>query len=153
MSIDPASGNATTLSDNNGIGSGSGFDVLRGITFGNGLIYATDVGGNEIFTVDPSTGNRTIVSGNGVGGTTFGSLTYGIAVYPSAVPEPASALMLILGASCLMFYGGRGVPGDLTTRPGPAGKLGESQRAVAPPREGASPGADAPDRAAPGELW
>jgi hypothetical protein len=37
-------------------------------------------------------GNRTIVSGNGVGGATFGSLTYGIAVYPAPVPEPASAM-------------------------------------------------------------
>ncbi len=102
-SIDPTNGNATTLSDNNGTGSGPAYGVLRGITFDNGHIYATDVGNNEIFAVNPANGNRTIVSGNGFGGTTFGSLTYGIAVYPTPVPEPASAMLLILLAGGLLL--------------------------------------------------
>ena len=83
-SIDPTNGNTTTLSDNNGTGTGPAYGSLRGITVGNGSIYVTDVGNNEIFKVDAATGDRSVLSGNGVGGTTFGALTYGIAVYPLA---------------------------------------------------------------------
>jgi streptogramin lyase len=82
-SVDPTSGNATVFSDNNGAGSGPAFNVLRGITVGNGLIYATDVGNAEIYTVNPATGDRSVLSGNGVGGSTFSGLSYGIAVYPN----------------------------------------------------------------------
>ena len=100
-SINPANGNATVLSDNTGVGSGPAFGSLRGITTAaDGTIYVTDVTNNEIFKVDPSTGDRSIVSGSGIGGTTFGGLTYGIAIYPnlSSVPEPSTALLLALGA-------------------------------------------------------
>ena len=50
--------------------------------------------------MDPATGNRRVVAGNGVGGTTFGQLAYGIAVYPSvaSIPEPSSLALLALGA-------------------------------------------------------
>jgi sugar lactone lactonase YvrE len=105
-SIDPTTGITTTLSDNNGTGTGPAYGSLRGITVGNGPIYVTDVGNNEIFMVDAATGNRVVLSGNGVGGTTFGALTYGIAVYPSlaTVPEPSSLVLLAMGAVGLVIY-------------------------------------------------
>jgi hypothetical protein len=107
-SIDPTTGNTTTLSDNSGMhGSGPAFDSLKGITVGNGLIYVTDIGNNEIFQVDPTNGNRTVLAGNGVGGTTFGALTYGIGVYPTittSVPEPSGLALLALGAVGLSAY-------------------------------------------------
>ncbi len=113
-SIDPITGNTTTLSDNNGIGAGPAYGSLRGIVgAANGLIYVTDASNNEILAVDPATGNRSILSGNGVGGTTFGALTYGIAIYPSVstsptppttptgVSEPSSLALLALGGVAL----------------------------------------------------
>jgi hypothetical protein len=51
--------------------SGIATCTLRGITFGSGVIYTTDVGNSQIYAVDPPNGNRSIVSGAGVGGTTF----------------------------------------------------------------------------------
>ncbi len=70
------------------------FDVLRGITLGNGMIYVTDVGDDQIYAVTPSNGDRSVVAGR------FGALSYGIAVYPqtSLVPEPSSLVLLALGA-------------------------------------------------------
>jgi large repetitive protein len=107
VSINPTNGDTTVLSNNSGIGTGPAFDILRSLTVGpNGMIYATDVGDDEIYMVDPMNGDRTIVSGGGTGGTTFGGLTYGIAFYPSisSVPEPSSVVMLALGAAGLMLY-------------------------------------------------
>jgi sugar lactone lactonase YvrE len=105
-SIDPTTGNTTTLSDNMGTGAGPQYGSLRGITIGNGPIYVTDVGNDEIFNVDAATGNRSVLSGNGVGGTTFGALTYGIAIYPSlsSAPEPSSLALLAIGAVGLVVY-------------------------------------------------
>ena len=94
------------LSDNVGTGTGPTFNMLRGITVApDGSIYATDIGNNEIFLVNPTSGDRVIVSGNGVGGTTFGGLTYGIAVYPdlAGVPEPSSSALLAIGIVGLVF--------------------------------------------------
>ena len=105
-SIDPTTGNASLLADNNGIGTGPAFGSLRALTVApNGEFYATDVGNNEIFEVNPLNGNRTVVSGNGIGGTTFGALTYGIAIEP-AVPEPSSLALSIaaLGAGSVLFW-------------------------------------------------
>jgi streptogramin lyase len=113
-SIDPTNGNTNSLSDNNGAGTGPAYNVLRGITVGpDGTIYATDVGNNEIFRVDPATGDRIIVSGNGIGGTTFGGLSYGIAVYPTiaTIPEPSSVVLLGLGAAGLMLIRSQRPPG------------------------------------------
>jgi sugar lactone lactonase YvrE len=106
-SIDVANGIAKLVSDNHVFGSGPAFDVPRGITVAPGVgIYATDVGNNEIYAVNASTGDRLVVSGGGVGGTTFGGLTYGIAVYPdlrgnSAIPEPSSLTILTLASAIL----------------------------------------------------
>ena len=103
-SIDPTTGTTTSFSDNNGVGTGPAFDSLKGITVGNGSIYVTDIGNDEIFKV-ASNGDRTVLSGNGVGGTTFGALTYGIAVYPSLTPptpEPSGLLLLAVGSAGLV---------------------------------------------------
>ena len=72
----------------------------------NSTIYPTDVGNNEIFAVNPTSGDRTAVSGNGVGGVTFGGLTYGIADYPTvaSVPEPSSVVLLGMGIDGLLPY-------------------------------------------------
>ena len=72
----------------------------------NSTIYPTDVGNNEIFAVNPTSGDRTAVSGNGVGGVTFGGLTYGIADYPTvaSVPEPSSVVLLGMGIDGLLLY-------------------------------------------------
>jgi hypothetical protein len=111
-SIDPTSGNSTVLSDNSGMhGSGTDFNVLRGITLGNDLIYVTDVGNSQIYSVNPMTGDRTVVSGNGVGGSTFGGLSYGIAVYPAlsgVVPEPSGMVLLAVGATATLLLFARG---------------------------------------------
>ena len=95
--VNPATGQATVLSDNNGHGTGPAFGTLRGVTLdASGNILATDILNNQIFEIDPTTGNRSILSGNGVGGTTFAGLDIGIAVYPQlapAVPEPSSLVL------------------------------------------------------------
>ena len=62
----------------------------------SGNILATDIVNNQIFEINPTTGNRSILSGSGVGGTTFTALDIGIAVYPQlapAVPEPSSLVL------------------------------------------------------------
>jgi hypothetical protein len=106
-SINPTIGNASILADN-GIGSGPDFNVLRGITVApNGTIYVTDVGNNEIFAVNPSTGDRSVVSGDNVGGTTFGGLTYEIALDPSlssVIPAPSTVVLFALGTAGLIVY-------------------------------------------------
>ena len=59
--------------------------------------------------VDRSNGNRSLVSTGIDGSTPFGSLTFGIAVYPTvatAVPEPSSAVLTALGAVGLAVYAG-----------------------------------------------
>ncbi len=100
-SIDPTTGTTTVLSSNT-VGTGPAFDVLRGITVApDGTIYATDVGDDEIYKVNPMNGDRTVVA------TGFGGLTYGIAVYPNvagSVPEPSSAVLFAVGAAGLFLY-------------------------------------------------
>ena len=111
-SINPSNGNTTVLADNNGIGTGPLFNSVRGLTVGpTGTIYATDVGTNVIYAVNPANGNRSVISGNGIGGTTFGALTYGIAVYPTlvaTVPEPSSIVLFALGTGGLILTRWRG---------------------------------------------
>ncbi len=106
-SIDPTTGATTTLSDNSGTGRGPAYGSLRGIAVAsNGDLYVTDVGTNEIYQVNPANGDRTVISGNGIGGTTFGALSYGIAIDPSApsVPEPGTGWLLAAGFLGLLAW-------------------------------------------------
>jgi hypothetical protein len=103
-SINPANGIATDISDNTGTGTGPSYSNLRGITDGpGGTVYVTDLGNEQIYQVTLSNGDRTLVS-SGVGGGTFGGLSYGIAVYPTlaSIPEPSSLVLLAAGAIGVM---------------------------------------------------
>jgi hypothetical protein len=102
FSVDPTTHVATLVSNDFPGGAAD----LFGLAVGNGTIYATSVNTPDvIYSIDPNTGNATILSGNGIGGTTFGALSYGIAVYPtlSSVPEPSSLVLLSLGAVGVIF--------------------------------------------------
>jgi hypothetical protein len=111
--VNPATGQATVLSDNIGHGSGPAFGTLRGVTLdASGNILATDILNNQIFEIDPTTGDRFVLSGNGVGGTTFAGLDIGIAVYPrvtASVPEPSSLILAGVPAflACCAWARGR----------------------------------------------
>lgn len=94
------------LADNNGTGSGPLFGTLRSVTIGaGGALYATDILNAQIFQVNPANGNRTIIAGNGVGGTTFTQLVNGIAYdsFSYAVPEPSS--LALVGVGVVMGLG------------------------------------------------
>jgi len=104
-SVNPSTGVATLVSKNNfTVGSTDLFGLAVG---GNGTIYATSVAAPDavIYAIDPTTGNATVLAGNGTGGTTFGALSYGIAVSPaiSTIPEPSSVVLLAVGIIGLIF--------------------------------------------------
>ena len=65
LQIDPATGNRIVLTGNV-VGSGPAVTVAA-VGLENGVIYVTDVVGDQIMSVDPATGARTLVSGPGRG--------------------------------------------------------------------------------------
>jgi hypothetical protein len=66
LRINPATGDRSVLT---GVGVGAGPAVnVAAVGVVGGMIYVTDVVGNQIMSVDPATGNRTPVSGPGTGG-------------------------------------------------------------------------------------
>ncbi len=65
LQIDPATGNRIVLTGAL-VGSGPAVTVAA-VGLENGVIYVTDVVGNQIMSVDPATGARTLVSGPGRG--------------------------------------------------------------------------------------
>jgi len=65
LRIDPATGNRTVLT---GVGVGAGPAVnVAAVGLENGVIYVTDVVGNQIMSVDAVTGARRLISGPGRG--------------------------------------------------------------------------------------
>ncbi len=101
-SVNATTGMATLVSDDFTVGSSDLFGLAVG---GNGTIYATSIASPDevIYAINPANGDATILAGNGVGGTTFGALSYGIGIYPTlSVPEPSSALLFALGATGLI---------------------------------------------------
>ena len=65
LQIDPATGNRIVLTGAV-VGSGPAVTVAA-VGLENGVIYVTDVVGDQIMSVDPATGARTLVSGPGRG--------------------------------------------------------------------------------------
>jgi sugar lactone lactonase YvrE len=65
LRINPATGNRSVLTGP-GVGTGPAVNVAA-VGVEGGVIYVTDVVGNQIMRVDPATGNRTLVSGPGAG--------------------------------------------------------------------------------------
>ncbi len=103
-SVNPTTGVATLVSNDFTVGTS---DLFGGAVGGNGTIYATSVNiPDVIYAIDPRTGIATILAGIGVGGTTFGALSYGIAVYPAipaTIHEPSSGVLLALCMIGLIF--------------------------------------------------
>jgi hypothetical protein len=63
----------------------------------DGSLVVADGGNQTIWRVDPLTGDRVVLSSNFVGiGTNFVE-PLGIAVVPSTIPEPSTALLLGFG--------------------------------------------------------
>ena len=80
--VDPATGNRTVLSDNN-TGTGPGFAMPEGIALEpDGGLLVTDIHGPggyaRLFRVDPTTGDRTVISANGVGSGPLTNALYGV---------------------------------------------------------------------------
>ena len=97
LRVDVASGNRTVLSSSVGppVGIGPAMGSVADVLLApNGKILATDYFGNVVFSIDPVTGNRTILSGLGVG--TGPSLNRPIAMV-IYVPEP-DTIVLSIGA-------------------------------------------------------
>ena len=123
-SVNPTTMNGTLVSSNFPMGVADLFGLAVG---GSGTIYATSVSTPDvIYAVDPMNGDATIISGNGVGGTTFGALAYGIAIYPNlSVPEPSSAVLLSLGTIGV-------IAGISLRRRGMSGRLKAPQARIEP---------------------
>ena len=74
----------------------------------NGNISVLDIGFPAIFNVDPLTGNRTIISGHGVGsGTILTNVKKIVAVPAAAVPEPSTLLLAAIALLGLLAHGNR----------------------------------------------
>jgi len=105
-SVDPTTHVATPVSTD--FTPNSSDDLFGLAVGGNGTIYATSVSTPDvIYAINPTTGNANVIAGNGVGGTTFGALSLGIAVYPNiatTIPEPSSVVLLAMGIIGLLFW-------------------------------------------------
>jgi DNA-binding beta-propeller fold protein YncE len=109
LAIDPASGDRTLISTS---GLGTGPDLGNPLAcaydpFGQRLLVADNaqISGAALLAVDPVTGDRTVLSGTGVGvGPALGT-SFGIVV----VPEPASDLLALASAAAIAVMRGRGL--------------------------------------------
>jgi len=63
--------NGTTLTEIADIPGGT-FGAIGFLEYGEGMLYATGIGVNRIYQVDPVSGNTSILAGTGIGGVTDG---------------------------------------------------------------------------------
>jgi hypothetical protein len=109
LGIDPASGDRTVISDDS---LGTGPNLVNPLAsaydpFGPRVLVADNaqIGGAALLAVDPATGDRTVLSGPGVGvGPALGA-SFGMVV----VPEPSSELLLLASAAAIAALRGRGL--------------------------------------------
>jgi sugar lactone lactonase YvrE len=114
LRIDPLTGNRTLVSGSS-TGTGTALSLPFGVTLNAaGQILVGDSGDLSIptlpavFQVDPTSGNRTVLSDFAHGsGTRFQNFDLGIAVYTAAVPEPSSLALLALGTTALLVLARR----------------------------------------------
>jgi hypothetical protein len=103
IAIDPSTGNRETISAANVLGSGPALVNPTAVAFdNNGNIYVvagtTSSSKNLIYKVDPTNGNRTLLSGNGAGtGTAF-------SVISAIAYNPASGSLLATDSSAKAIY-------------------------------------------------
>ncbi len=109
LGIDLANGDRTPISDSS---LGTGPDLVNPLAcaydpFGPRVLVADNaqIGGAALLAVDPATGDRTVLSGPGVGvGPTLGA-SFGMIV----VPEPSSELLMLASAAAIAALRGRGL--------------------------------------------
>jgi len=107
LGIDPASGDRTVMSDDS---LGTGPNLANPLAcaydpFGQRVLVADNAqaGGPAVLAVDPATGDRTVLSGPGVGvGPALGA-SFGMVV----VPEPSSDLLALASAAAIAALRGR----------------------------------------------
>jgi sugar lactone lactonase YvrE len=114
--VDPVTGNRTVISGLGMMGTGTGFALPSGVTVNSlGLIQVADSGDLSVpalpavFNVDPTTGDRTILSDFAHGsGPSFQNLDIGIAqLLPTptpATPEPSSLVLIGVALACALGY-------------------------------------------------
>jgi sugar lactone lactonase YvrE len=110
--VDPVTGNRTIVSGLGMMGTGTGFALPSGVTVDSlGKIQVADSGDlgipalPAVFNVDPTTGNRTILSDFAHGsGPRFQNLDIGISQLTpvAAVPEPSTSLLIGVALACAL---------------------------------------------------
>jgi hypothetical protein len=93
--VDPVTGNRTLISS----GSFQDFEYERLALGANGMLLGSAPSLRAIFSIDPTTGARSLISGDGSGS---GPVLFWGDMVQVPVPEPASAGMVMAGATILL---------------------------------------------------